>query len=165
MLISDYLRQHRVHFELLLHRPASCASRRAGTLGVPGRQVAKAVLLHAGSRYLLAVLPATHRIDLRKLEQCLELRGVRLAGEAELDEVFRGCEHGAMPPFGGCFGVPTVVDASLAGSAEIVAEGNLRHLDVRLRYRDFEALEQPTRARFAVPNPPRPREGHRRWAG
>lgn len=164
MLISEYLRQHRVHFDLLLHTPAPCASRLAGTLHVPGRQVAKAVLLHAGGQPLLAVLPATHRIDFGRLEATLAVSGARLATELEMEQFFVGCEHGAHPPFGGCFGLRTVVDGTLAGSAEIIAESNLRHLGVRMHYRDFEALEKPVRARFAVPAATHP-GGGRRHAG
>jgi len=151
MGICDYLRSQRVHFELLLHRPASSASRRAGTLHAPGRQVAKAVLLGAGSGYVLAVLPATHRIDLERLQKALGTVALRLASEPELDQVFVDCEHGALPPFGSRYGVPTIVDASLAGASEILVETNVRHLCLRLRYRDFEALEGGLRARFAVP--------------
>lgn len=165
MLICEYLRQHRVHFEILLHGPAPCASRLAGTLHVPGRQVAKAVLLWSGDQHVLAVLPATHRIDLSRLESTLGVSGVHLASEPELDEVFVGCEHGAHPPFGGCFELRTVVDATLAGSSEIIAETNLRHLGVRLSYRDFEALEQPLRARFTVSALTQSRRRHPRRAG
>lgn len=162
MQIHEYLRQHRVYFERLLHNPAPCASRLASALRVPGRQVAKAVLLRAGDQRLLAVLPATHRIDFDRLEAAVGISGIHLASESELDEVFVGCEHGAHPPFGSCFGLRTIVDAALAGSAEIIAETNLRHVGVRMRYRDFEALEQPLRARFAVASAAHVRRTRRR---
>ena len=49
--------------------------------------------------------------------------------------------------------------------AEIVCAGNTRHEAVRLRYRDYEALEAPLRARFAIPSEPPRRPAPQRRAG
>jgi len=48
---------------------------------------------------------------------------VRIATEAELEEVFADCEPGALPPFGRLYGLTTILDASLSGGAEIVFVG------------------------------------------
>jgi Ala-tRNA(Pro) deacylase len=151
MCIQGYLQQHRVRFEAMLHRPESTASRRAHSVHVPGDQVAKGVLIRADDRFVLTVLPSTHRVDLERLALVLEANRVRLATEDEVSQVFVDCERGAVPPFGRLYGVMTVVDTSLAAWAEIVVEANLRHEDLRLRYRDYEAVEEPLRARFARP--------------
>ncbi|RUL89659.1 aminoacyl-tRNA deacylase [Tautonia sociabilis] len=155
MCIRGYLLEHRVRFEAMLHRPAATASRRAKSVHVPGDQVAKSVLVRADDRFVLAVLPSTHRVELDRLAAVLEADRVRLATEDELAGIFTDCERGAVPPFGSVYGLTTVVDSSLAAWAEIVVEANLRHEDLRLRYRDFEAIEGPIRARFARPIVPR----------
>jgi Ala-tRNA(Pro) deacylase len=56
-----------------------------------------------------------------------------------------------LPPFGRLYGLTTVLDASLSGGAEIVFVGNTRHEGVRMRFRDYEAIEAPIKARFAYP--------------
>src|SRR5262249_11367670 len=117
----------------------------------PGQHVAKAVLVGVDSGYALAVLPATHRINLDRLRDLLGSREIRIATEDELASVFFDCELGALPPFGRLYGLPRVVDASLSSGAEVVFEGNARHESVRMKYRDFEILESPTKARFAEP--------------
>lgn len=155
MCIRGYLKENRVRYEAMLHRPESTASRRAHSVHVPGDQVAKSVLVRADDRFVLAVLPSTHRVDLDRLGRVLESPRVRLATEDELAGIFVDCERGAVPPFGRLYGLETVVDTSLAAWAEIVVEANLRHEDLRLRYRDFEAIESPLRARFARPIAPR----------
>jgi Ala-tRNA(Pro) deacylase len=155
MCISDYLRCRRIPFETFLHQPAPSATKLARNAHVPGRLVAKAVLLRAGGGYTLAVLPSTHRIDLPRLAEILEEPELRLATEDEIEHVFIDCERGALPPFGRLYGLTTVVDASLAGGSDIVFEGNLRHQGLRMRYRDYEAIEAPIRARFASPISPR----------
>jgi Ala-tRNA(Pro) deacylase len=165
MDIRDYLRGRHVRFETLLHRPAPSASRLAGTVHVPGSRVAKAVLIRGGAGDVLAVLPATHRVDLERLGALLGLVGARLATEDELEGVFHDCERGSVPPFGHLYGLTTVVDSSLAAWAEIVVESNFRHEGLRLRYRDFEAVEGPMRGRFAAPTATKRKRVEERRAG
>jgi Ala-tRNA(Pro) deacylase len=155
MSIQSFLQSRHIPFEVLLHPPAPSATRLAQSVHVPGQRVAKTVLTKAGSRYLLAVLPSTHRIDLPRLREVLGASDLSIATEPELNDVFVDCELGALPPFGRLYGLPTVIDASLSGGAEIVFEGNTRHEGVKMRYRDYEALEAPLRARFASPIAPK----------
>lgn len=162
MAIRDYLLHRHVPYEVVLHRPAPCASRLAECLHVPGRAVAKGVLLRAGGGYLLAILPATHRVDLPRLRETLGLSAVSLATEDEVARIFHDCERGALPPFGRLYGLTTVMDPSLAGSSVILVEGNMRHEGLRIRLKDFEAIEAPVRVRFATETAPRRRLPRRR---
>lgn len=165
MYIRDYLQSRHVWFETLLHAPAPSATKLAHQVHVPGHCVAKGVLVRVGGAYALAVLPATSRIDLGRLAQVVSQREVEIATEDEVLRVFGDCERGALPPFGRLYGLTTFVDASLAGGAEIVFVGNTRHEGVRMRYRDYEALEAPIRARFALTTAPRRRRQSHRRAG
>jgi Ala-tRNA(Pro) deacylase len=151
MCIREFLQSRSVRFELLLHRPAPSAAHLAGSLHVPGRCVAKAVLVKAGDAFALAVLPATHRIDTVRLAEVMGVDALRIATESELESIFADCEHGALPPFGRLYGLTTIVDASLAGGAEVAFMGNTRHEGVRMRFKDYEAVESPVKARFASP--------------
>ncbi len=150
MGIQEYLRSQRVWFQTLLQTPAPSASKFARSCHVTGHQVAKSVLLRSADSYVLAVLPATARIDLERFSMVLGGAPVALAGESELEAIFGDCERGALPPFGRIYGLRTIVDASLAASSEIVCVGNSRHEGLRLRYCDYEALESPIHARFAT---------------
>ena len=149
MCIRNYLQNRHVRFEVLLHRPAPSAARMAETVHVPGRTVAKGVLVRADGSFVLAVLPSTHRIDLDRLAAILGVEEVRIATEPEVMAIFHDCERGALPPFGRIYGLSTIVDTALAGGSEIVFVGNSRHEGVRMRFRDYEAIESPMRGRFA----------------
>ncbi len=153
MSIVEYLRKRGVEFETLLHQPASTSARRAGCMHVPGRSVAKAVLVQARDQRLVAVLPATCAIDLERLSAILRVQptDVRIASEAEARAVFKDCEAGVVPPFGRLYDLPTVVDSELAGSPTIAFGGNMRHEDVRMQFRDFVTLEAPLSASFSRP--------------
>jgi Ala-tRNA(Pro) deacylase len=161
--IGDHLRRQHVSFELILHRPAATASQRAESLHVPGRQVAKGVLVYASGRPVLLVMPATHRIEIDRLMEHFGSTDVVLAKEDDLVRVFFDCERGAVPALGSLYGIETIVDTSLGGSSEIVFDGNSRHESVRIRYRDFEAVEKPRKARFA--SWAQPRRSRSRRAG
>src|SRR5881392_2271590 len=99
MRVSQFLNDQHVSFESLIHPPAFTSQNRAKFLGIPGRQVAKGVLLVGPAGYLLAVLPSTEQVDADALAH--HLGGpVRLADDRELAEVFGDCEWGVVAPFG-----------------------------------------------------------------
>src|SRR5262249_39580545 len=130
------------------HPPAFTAQQRAKSLHVSGSRVAKSVLLRGPGGYLLAVLPATHRVDTQALAAALG-GPIRLATDREIAVVFRDCEWGVVPPFGTLYGLPTLLDDSLPADVLLVLETQT-HVDaVRLRCSDFERLESPRRLPFA----------------
>jgi Ala-tRNA(Pro) deacylase len=150
MHFGDYLADQRIDFEWLPHPPAYTAQKRAKYLRVPGRQVAKCVLLAGPSGYLLAVLPATHQVDTQALAE--QLSGpVRLATDREIAAVFHDCQWGVVPPFGARYGLPTLLDDGIEANDWIVLETHTQFEAIRLRCRDFEHLENPRRLRFARP--------------
>jgi Ala-tRNA(Pro) deacylase len=153
MYTVEFVRSHRVWFESLLHRPASSSTRRAGSIHVPGRSVAKTVLIKAGARFVLVVLPSTRRIDLERLGEELGLAGseVHLATLEEMGNLFSDCETGVVPPFGRLYQIETLFDSSLADVAEVVFAGNSRHEGLRMRTGDYLAIEQPSFGSFSVP--------------
>lgn len=148
MRVADFLAEQHVPFETLLHPPAFTAQNRAKFLHLPGRQVAKSVLLKGPEGYLLAVLPATHHVDTDLLAGALG-GPARLATDEEISEVFRDCEWGVVPPFGKIYGLPVVLDDSLLPDGWIVFEGNSHVEALRLHCRDYEYLEKPRRLQFA----------------
>jgi Ala-tRNA(Pro) deacylase len=153
MRIADFLAEQRVAFEPLPHPPAFTAQKRAKCLRISGSQVAKCVLLCGPQGHLLAVLPATHQVDLEKLAALLG-GPVRLASDREIASVFRDCEWGVVPPFGTLYGLPTLLDDALPPDSQLVLETHT-HVDaIRLTCRDFERLERPRRLTFARPIAP-----------
>src|SRR5690606_1526177 len=99
--------------------------------------------------YFVAVLPATHRVDLDRLQTFLGGTHLELASEREIAEHCPDCELGVLPPFGTHFGAQTIVDQSLA-EGEFIAFDCHSHTDaIRLKYTDFVALEHPLVACFA----------------
>jgi Ala-tRNA(Pro) deacylase len=149
MRLDELLTERQVHFERLRHRPTFTANRMAQMLHVRGKEVAKSVLLRAGSGYVLAVLPATHQVDLGRVRHELGQESVELASEREIERLFPDCEPGAHPPFGSLYNMRTLIDASLAEDREIVFEGQNHEEAYRMSFQDYEAMEHPMKGNFA----------------
>jgi Ala-tRNA(Pro) deacylase len=149
MKLEEFLSEHHVSFQKMPHQPAYTANRIAQALHVPGREVAKSVLLRTGHGHVLAVVPATHRVDLDEIRDCLGEETVEMAPEEDMEQLFPDCERGAIPPFGSMYHLPTIVDQSLAKDEEIVFEGQSHEEAIRMSYRDYEALENPRMGQFA----------------
>jgi Ala-tRNA(Pro) deacylase len=113
--------------------------------------VAKTVLLRADHdyRYIVAVLPATHRIDFDRLSEFLGGTNVALATEEEIAERCPDCEFGVLPPFGSHYGAETIVDEALSKDEYISFEGESHTEAIRMKYSDFYDYEHPLVARFA----------------
>ena len=148
MRVDQFLSDQQVAFETVVHAPAYTAQRRAHYLHVSGKYVAKSVLLAGPTGFVLAVLAATHRIDLNAVRQALGYP-LRLANHLEIADLFRDCEWGALTPFGALYGLVTIVDESLAPDSHITFEAQMHAITISMHYRDFERLEHPRRFHFA----------------
>jgi Ala-tRNA(Pro) deacylase len=148
MRLSQFLTDHQIAFETIYHPPAFTAQKRAKYLHIPGKQVAKTVLLAGPEEFFLAVLPATAHVDTEAL--VAKLGGpVRLATDREMAEMFRDCEWGVVPPFGTLYGLSTILDASIEADDLLVFEAHTHAEAIRMRCRDYELLERPVRMNFA----------------
>jgi Ala-tRNA(Pro) deacylase len=146
--LKDYLDQEKVSYQVLTHAETNTSPELAQTLHIPGKEIAKVVILKVGPRFAMAVLPATWKADVKRLEEIFQTKQVRLATETEFKELFPDCETGAMPPFGNLYGLEVYVDRPLTEDEEIVFQAGTHYEAVKLRYQDFANLVHPTVAEF-----------------
>jgi Ala-tRNA(Pro) deacylase len=120
--VRSFLESHEISYEVLEHPHSQSSRETADSAFIWEDQLAKTVLLEDRGGYVMAVVPASHRIDLAKLERELH-RKLELANEAELAQVFPDCEPGAVPPLGAAYGIPSVYDDRLSRLAGVYFEG------------------------------------------
>ena len=149
--LQAYLRENKVPFEIQHHPIAYSAQEVAASEHVPGKVMAKTVVVFAGGDTVMLALPASHRVDVEKAAGTLGVSGVRLAHEAELAAYFPDCEVGAMPPFGNLYDVSVWVDRSLAEDETIVFRAGTHTDTMSLKYADYARLAKPNVAEFALP--------------
>jgi Ala-tRNA(Pro) deacylase len=144
MTIQEYLESRAIHFDVIEHRHTDSAMRAAQAAHVPGDQMAKPVLLGDDSSYLLAVVPATHRLDLDRLNQ-LTARSLVIMNEDEMEVAFADCDRGALPAIGEPYGIDTVVDTALLKAEDVYFEfGDHEHL-IHMKGEEFRKLTEDIR--------------------
>ncbi len=149
MDLSAYLRRKRIPFQTIHHSPAFTAQELAASEHVSGDQVAKTVVVKVDGEFRLLVLPASYVVRMDRLRESLEAEQVELADEEELAQLFPDCELGAMPPMGREYNLETIADEHLSDAEEIIFQSGRHDEAVRMRWSDFERLEQPQLANFA----------------
>ena len=138
--LQTYLDTHHVPYEVLTHPIAYTAQEVAHAQHVPGREIAKVVIVRTeNGSPLMLVLPATHVVDFTQLQAVLGARA-ELEEERAFRALFPDCKTGAEPPFGNLFGLNTLVDTALTHDEQIVFNAGSHWQTVRMRYEDFAAL-------------------------
>jgi Ala-tRNA(Pro) deacylase len=123
-----YLDARGVKYEVLPHLRTQTSLQTARQAHIAPERLAKSVLLEDDQGYLMAILPASRRIELGRLERHLG-RHMELATEPELVERFQDCQVGAVPALGEAFGIRTLIDDSLLVAEDIYFEAG-DHEDV-----------------------------------
>jgi Ala-tRNA(Pro) deacylase len=149
--LEQLLEARHVTYSTLEHDEAFTSQDVAHAVHLSGRKIAKVVALRDDrGRWLLAVLPAPWRIDLRSLSALSGHHELRLATEHELARRFPDAEPGAMPPFDELYHVPVFVDVSVADERDIFFEDGTHHGVVGMRLADYLRVAEPITGRFAV---------------
>jgi Ala-tRNA(Pro) deacylase len=138
--VQEYLDRKHVKYDVLVHAPTHNAAHNAELAHVSGDHLAKAVVLEDDNGYLMAVLPASHKLDLQALGRELHRDGLTLAAERELATLFKDCEQGAIPPLGPLYNMETILDRSLADAREIYFEAGDHLTLICLKGENFQQL-------------------------
>lgn len=135
--VTDHLDAAGVPYQVMEHEPTMSATAEAAQTQRPASEVAKTVVLQDGDNYVLAVVPASERIDLHKVREILGAsKTLRLATEAEIARDFPTLEVGAAPPFGPMTPRAEVIDHRVLQSDRVVCAGGDHTHSVVLDPRD-----------------------------
>ena len=137
--VSDFLAEHDVEYDVLLHAHTTSSGETAESSHVPGARLAKSVVLEDDQGYLMVVLPASRQVDLGELHRVLN-RNLGLAMENELGHLFSDCEVGALPAIGPAYGVETIVDDSIAEQPEVYFEAGDHEQLIHVSAEVFQTL-------------------------
>jgi Ala-tRNA(Pro) deacylase len=145
----EFLNQEDVRYTLIQHPSAITAQEVAASAHIPGKALAKTVMVLLDHQMAMAVLPASYKVDFGRLKEASGAGEARLATEAEFGEKFPECELGAMPPFGNLYGMEVYVAETLAEDEEITFNAGTHSELIRLAYADFKRLVKPKVIRFS----------------
>jgi Ala-tRNA(Pro) deacylase len=141
--LTAFLDAENVKYQVIEHPPAYTAQEIAASAHIPGRQLAKTVMVRLDALLAMVVISATERVNFERLQEHTGAKKVSLASEQEFKDKFPDCELGAMPPFGNLYGVPVYAAESLAGEIEIAFCGGAHGTLIRMAFDDFKRLAKP----------------------
>lgn len=141
--LKEFLDANHIKYVSIRHSPAYTAQQIAATAHVPGKELAKTVMVKIDGKLAMAVLPASYKVDFDLLKQVSGAAKVELATESEFKGMFAECDLGAMPPFGNLYGMDVYVGQTLAEDEEIAFNAGSHTELIKLAYKDFERLVKP----------------------
>lgn len=149
--LKEFLDANRVKYVTISHSLAYTAQEIAASAHIRGKELAKTVIVKADGRMVMAVLPASLKVDFELLAEAIDARKVELATEREFKQMFPDCELGAMPPFGNLYGMDVFVAESLTEDKEIAFNSGSHTELMRLPLEDFLTLVNPKVVKLSIP--------------
>jgi Ala-tRNA(Pro) deacylase len=147
--LKEFLDGQGVKYVTMIHSTAYTAQEIAAASHVPGREVAKTVILKMDDKMAMAVLPASYQIDMDSLKKETDAKNIQLATEDEFKDLFPGCEPGAMPPFGNLYDMEVYAAEKLSENEEIAFNAGSHSELIKVSYKDFEKLVKPKVLKFS----------------
>ena len=137
--VREYLEGESADYEVVPHTRTTSALRTAESAHVPGDRLVKGVLLGDDQGQVLALIPATRRLDL-DLARTVTGRELELIDEQGIEATFSDCEPGSIPPFGDLYGVDTILDRGLESQNDLYFEAGDHAELLRMRGDLFRRL-------------------------
>lgn len=147
--LKEFLDDSNIKYATISHSIAYTAPEIAAAAHIPGKYLAKTVIVKIDGKMAMAVLPSTHKVNFHVLREACGATEVELASEGEFKDLFPECEVGAMPPFGNLYGVEVLVAQTLAEDDEIAFNAGSHTELIKLVYNDFEELVKPKVVKFS----------------
>lgn len=147
--LKDFLDREHVRYVTIIHSRAYTAQEIAASAHIPGKELAKTVMVKLDGKMAMAVLPASYRVDFELLKKATGAKTAELATEKEFKNMFPDCEVGAMPPFGNIYDLQVFAANSLREDEEIAFNAGSHTELMKLSFSDFERLSKPVFLKFS----------------
>ena len=147
--LKDFLDKHRVKYVVITHSRDYTSQEIAMSALMPGKELAKTVMIKFDGRMVMAILPSSYKVNLDLLREATGAGKIELASENEFQDMFPECEIGAMPPFGNLYEMDVFVEESLTGNKTIAFNAGSHTELIKLAYKDFTKLVEPTVIKFS----------------
>src|SRR5262249_6574006 len=138
--LKEYLDKHNTRYIVISHSPAFTAQGIAALAHIPGKELAKTVMIKLDGKLVMTVLPAAFHVDVEALRQRTGAQHAEIAAEEDFRDLFPECETGAMPPFGHLYGIELFAEESLGAHREITFNACTHRELIRLDWEDFQKL-------------------------
>lgn len=148
-ILKKYLDDNNIKYITINHSEAYTAQEIAASAHIKGDEFAKTVMLKIDGKMVMAVLPASYKIDFKNLAHLGLGENIRLANEMEFKDKFPECEVGAMPPFGNLYHIDVYTAESLMRDKVIAFNSGTHKELIKMKTEDFVRLVEPEILQFS----------------
>ncbi|MFO7974339.1 MAG: YbaK/EbsC family protein [Candidatus Hydrogenedentota bacterium] len=141
--LKAFLDSEGIKYVTISHSKAYTAQEVAASAHIPGKEMAKTVMVKLDGDMAMVVLPADHKVHFDQLADALGVKDATLASEEEFKGLFPDCDPGAMPPFGNLYGMDVYIEEGLTDNQRIAFNAGSHTEVIRVPYKDFERLVKP----------------------
>ncbi len=146
--IIEDLKSAGVAYEPYEHEAVRTSEEAARIRNTPLREGAKALVLYADDKPVMAVVPGDRKLDTKLFKATYQVNDLRMATPEEVEKV-TNVQIGAVPPFGHIFGIPIYVDAAIRENSSVSYNAGMHTRSVRMAEKDYEKVAKPIVGAFS----------------
>jgi len=139
MTLREYLDSLHFGYDTIKHPYTNSSLQTAQAAHVSDDLVAKPLLFGDADSYVLVVIPASHRVDIKHLQQQTG-RHLKMVSEEELESIFIDCDKGAIPATGEAYGIDTLVDSELMAGDDVYFESGDHEILIHMLGEEYRGL-------------------------
>ncbi|MFZ6035143.1 MAG: aspartate--tRNA ligase [Patescibacteria group bacterium] len=146
--IVEFLDANKVIYKKIEHKAVRTSQKASEVRGTKLEVGAKALIMVADKKPIMAVLPANFKADTKMLKKIIPARDLRMATPEEVKQI-TGVEIGAVPPYGNLIGIPLYVDKKFEKNEEMTFNAGSHTVSIDMKYADFLKITNPILADFS----------------
>ena len=152
--LTNYLTKGKFKHQPIEHRKVFTAYDTAATTRTPLAQVAKNVIIKAGDKLHLLVLPAHHLVDFKAVAKQLGVAAnkVKIVTEQAIGKGLTLKKNTGLSSFGSMYKLPVMVEKELLKAKEVLFPAGTFVHSIKAKSKDFVVLEQAMVAKFGKVN-------------
>ena len=143
-LIKELLDRNGISYKVSEHEPVYTSEQAARVRGVELKTGVKALVLKSmeGS-FVIGLVAADRKIDLKKLAKIVKTKKLRLASPQDVLKI-TGCEVGSVHPFGSLHELPTYLDSSIMENDMVNFNAGLHTVSIEMKAEDLVKAIRPS---------------------
>jgi len=142
-LLKELLDRNGIPYEVSEHAPVYTSEEAARIRGVELKTGVKALVLKTEKgNFVMGLVAADRKIDLKKLAKIVKAKKLQLASAQEVLKI-TGCEFGSVHPFGNLFSLPTYLDRSVLENDMVNFNAGMHTVSIHMKAKDLVEAISP----------------------
>jgi Ala-tRNA(Pro) deacylase len=148
--VKDLLDSKNIEYTISEHEPVFTSEQAAKVRGVDLKTGVKALVLKTKEgNFILGLVAADKKIDLKKLAEIANTKDLELAKPEEVLKL-TNCKVGSVHPFGILHNLPTYLDISVLENEYVNFNIGLHTKSIQMKSKDLVEIVKPVEGEFSV---------------